>query len=105
MSADDWTLLLDLLSVSIAAGSLGHMLGRRRGILRERKRVLDGLGITQAYLLSRSLRVLRSWVEGHYTRDELLARVKEYGAEKEAKHDGEQQALLERLGRHGEKKA
>ena len=103
MSAADWNMLADLIAVSIAAGSLGHMLGRRRGVLRERKRVLDGLGITQSYLLSTSLRMLRSWIEGHYTQDELLARVKEYGAEKQAKHEGEQQALLERLGRYSEK--
>jgi hypothetical protein len=31
MSAADWNMLADLIAVSIAAGSLGHMLGRRGG--------------------------------------------------------------------------
>ena len=93
-----------LVTVFLSAG-MGQMLGARRGALQERDRVLDGLNITQAVLSSRSLRVLRGWIEGHYTRDELSARVQEYGAEQNTKHDGEQQALLERLGRHGEKKA
>jgi len=81
----------------------GYLIGEDAGRDAERKRVLDGLGITQSYLLSTSLRMLRSWIEGHYTRDELLARVKEYGGEKKAKRDAEYEAFVERLSKRNEK--
>ena len=92
-----------LLAAIPVALLVGYYRGVAAGRDAERKRVLDGLNITQAHLLSRSLRMLRGWIEGHYTRDELSARVQEYGAEKQAEHDAECEAFVERLNKRSEK--
>jgi hypothetical protein len=103
MSADDWAMLLNLLALSVAAGSVGHIIGARRGALREREHVNHGMGIALSILSSKALYLMNGWNRGNITEAELLAGLKEYAAEKKAKHDAQEQAFYERLQRHNEK--
>ena len=99
MSADYLSLPLTLLSMLIMGGSLGHIIGRQRGVLQERERVNHGMTIAMSHLLSPALHLLNGWNRGDITEEALAAGIREYAAKKKAKHEGEQQALL---GRHSE---
>jgi hypothetical protein len=90
-------------SLALTAGSLGHMIGLRNGIRHERQRVNHGMEIALSLLSSKALYLLNGWNRGDMSEEYLLAGLKEYAAEKKAKHDAQEQAFLERLGRHVEK--
>ena len=80
---------------------VGYMRGREVGREGERQRVNHGMLIAMEHLISPALYLLNGWNRGDIPEDELRAGIKEYAAAKMAKREGEQQALLERLGRHG----
>ena len=81
----------------------GYLVGQDAGRATERKRVNYGMNIALSLLSSKALYLLNGWNRGDMSEEYLLAGLKEYAAEKKAKHEGEQQALLERLGRYSEK--
>jgi hypothetical protein len=78
-----------------------YRVGKRHGIDDERARVNYGMNIALSYLSSKALYLLNGWNRGDMPEDELRAGLKAYAAVKKAKHDAEEQAFLERLGRHG----
>lgn len=81
----------------------GYLVGQDAGRDAERKRVNYGMNIALSLLSSKALYLLNGWNRGDMSKEYLLSGLKEYAAEKKAKHEGEQQALLERLGRYSEK--
>ena len=81
----------------------GYLVGQDAGRDAERKRVLDGVHMALYRLTSPLLGTLYRWIRAELTMDEATAEFDEYAAAKKAKHEGEQQALLERLGRYSEK--
>jgi hypothetical protein len=82
---------------------VGYLRGRAAGRDEERERVNHGMIIAMSFLLSKALYLLNGWNRGDITEDELSVGLKEYAAEKKAKHDAEYEAFVERLNKRSEK--
>jgi hypothetical protein len=91
------------LSLAVTAGSLGHMIGLRNGIRKERERVNYGMNIALSLLSSKALYLLNGWNRGDMSEEYLLAGLKEYAAAKKAKRAEQTDAFIERLNKRNEK--